>query len=184
MSRIVCLCLPLYLLFACGAYAQEPAEKLPALQEVITPHYRLTLPAPIETTTTEKVQTPWGEATKTEHMAKSGASYYIFRDFTFSSHRSPSVAKLKQARSSFLQQRKCTATDATPPPVWNNAQGKPWPQTLFAGHCAAPEQFMVLTAIAGGRVYQMQVVQDLRGKREDLPTAMTWLIDHVQLMKK
>ena len=184
MRRSVCWFLSLFLLVTCKAYAQEPAEKPPAQQEVITPHYRLTLPAPIETTTTEKVHTPWGEATMTEHMAKSGGASYIFREFTFSSHRSPSIAKLKKARSYFLRQRKCTATDATPPPVWNDAHGKPWPQTLFAGHCAAPEQFMVLTAIADRHLYQMQVVQGLRGKREDLPTAITWLIDHVQLMKK
>lgn len=170
---------------ACAENVRETTADVgtPSAYESVTPRYRIVMPAPIRTEVRENVRTLWGRSTVTTHTADLGdRSYFIFMEYSFASGRRPSPERLKQARSDFLWARKCIAEDIPPPPVWMDERGEMPPQTLFTGYCAAPERFMVLTALAHDNIYQLQVILDLRNNELiDVVQAMLWLIDHAQL---
>ena len=180
----------LFLLLIGAVEAQESGAGASAVEEVVTPNFRMSLPVPIKVSTEKNVLTPWGRATETRYAAcvavgndKYGECYG-FSDFAFSRSRPLPVNKLKQARSFFLQAKKCFANDKVSRPIWKDARGKPWPQTLFGGGCAAPENFLVLTAIANGHVYRVHVSQNWGPHTTSLQGGLTWMIEHIQLTEK
>jgi len=185
------LCLLSFLLLIGTVEAQESGAKAPALEGIVTPNFRISLPAPIKVSTTNNVSTPWGRATETLYRvcARVGSDecgeYYGFSDFAFSPSRPLPTKRLKQVGSFFLRGKKCGADVKVSPPIWNDSRGKPWPQALFRGTCAAPEVFLLLTAIANGHVYLVHVAQNLNGPHTaSLNGALIWMIEHIQLTER
>ena len=189
MPRNICaaaLCLLSFLLLIVDAQesqAQESGAKAQAVDEVVTPNFRVSLPAPIKVSTNTNVSTPWGKATETLYEACVGDcnEYYSFSDFAFSPSRPLPIRKLKQARAFFLQSHKCVANDKQSPPIWKDTRGRPWPQTLFGGPCAASASgFLALTAIVNGHVYRVHVAPHTTSPDD----ALRWMIEHIHLTEK
>jgi len=182
--------LPIGTVEAQESQAQESGVKAPAVDEIVAPNFRISLPGPIKVSAEKNVSTPWGRATETRYTASVAVGndkygeYYGFSNFAFSPSRPLPVNKLKQARSFFLQGKKCFANEKISPPIWKDARGEPWPQTLFGGGCAAPENFLVLTAVANGHVYRVHVSQNWGPHTTSLDGALRWMIEHIQLTEK
>jgi hypothetical protein len=108
----------------------------------------------------ESAQTPWGKADVRSFLARSSSGItYIFLAFDFATSTAITANSLVEAKTYFLRNKKCTAREL-PWPAVRTADGKAWPQTYFGGTCAAPGEYLVLTLIAHGRLYQLQVSND------------------------
>lgn len=163
------------------------AEKIPETTLVDTSSHQFILPIGLMKASTEvEERTPWGRANvKVYSVTDEHGVTFIFRSFNFLLKRQLESAKLKQVRSSFLQQRKCVAKDVAAT-LWFDDEAHAWPQTLFDGYCAAPENFMVLTALIDGHLYQVQVISkgfaSDKTASQSLMQSMKWFVTNTQLM--
>ena len=129
-----------------------------ASNEIDDAAYHITAPHPFSTPLTVSVDTPWGPATMSQWTSADPAGVsYVFSTFAFRSARQLPSTRLREARTFFLHNRKCVATDQRSAPM-PSEDGKLWPQATFAGNCAAGETFRTVTLIARDRLYQLQAM--------------------------
>lgn len=122
--------------------------------------YRVEMPGGASMAFIGRRKTPWGMATFEYHTSTDNAGIvYLFAPVTPDHPRELSGARLARSKAYFLIDRKCTAVAITDATI-RDAGGNVWPQSSFAGSCAAAGDFEVVALIAYGRLYHFQVTNE------------------------
>jgi hypothetical protein len=142
-------------------FAALLAAATAAPNEIDDAAFHIVAPHPFSAPLTEPAETPWGRATMSQWVALYPAGVtYVFSSFAFRFSRPLATSHLRAARAYFLRNRKCIAEDVRAAPMLSG-DGVVWPQTVFAGNCAAGETFREVTLIADGRLYQLQAMSSI-----------------------
>ena len=156
--------------------------------------FRVTLPRAFAVRRREERETPWGKATTEFAAGTASGITYVIQATSLLDGREIPASQIEKTKTAFAGSHKCSV-ETVRAPALRTADGRTWPQVRFKGSCAAPGDYEILSLIANGRWYQLQVTNDPlapagttepgreKAPASDLRKALTWLAERIRFTR-